>query len=100
MTDALVGGLDATASDGIASLPGPAVVQPPGTIPQKADQLPDLLSGLASAWLQGRHLMHVLPAVVVVQDLHSGRKDGVDLLPDPLRPIAEHTQAHLVLGDQ
>src|SRR5688500_9073194 len=53
MTDTLVGRLDATTADGIASLAGSAVVQPLGTVPQKADQLPDLLGGLVIAWLQG-----------------------------------------------
>jgi hypothetical protein len=38
--------------------------------------------------------------VIVVQDLHGGGKEGADLVPDPLRPIADHAQAHLCLGDQ
>jgi len=32
--------------------------------------------------------VHMLAAVVIIQDLHSPRKEGVDLVPDPLRPIA------------
>jgi hypothetical protein len=135
MTDALVSGLEAAASDGRASLPGRAVVQPPGPAPQKADPLPDLLGGRAITWRQGRqpldrpvplapeqaghhgfhpcvlrlrvlatlqapHRVHVLAAVIVVQELHGGGKQGFDLLPDPCRPIAEPTQAHLVRGDQ
>ena len=42
--------------------------------------------------------MHVLTAVVVVQDLHGGGKEGVDLIPDPLGPIANHAQADLIPG--
>src|SRR5882724_10369569 len=132
MTNALVGRFDTTAPDGIASLAGRAVVQPPLTVPQKANQLPDFLGCLGISWLQGlqpldrpvhvapeqaghhgfhpllllprvlpklqaRHLVHMLTAVVVVQDLHGGRKEGADLVPDPLRPVSKHAHAHLCL---
>ena len=50
--------------------------------------------------LQGSHFVHMLAAMIVVQDLHGGRKKGGDLVPDPFGPIAEHAQAHLVLGNQ
>lgn len=53
MTDALVGCLDATAAEGLAALPGRTVVQPPGPMPQRAEQLPDRLSGWVIAWRQG-----------------------------------------------
>ena len=49
MPDTLVGRLDAPTADGIAAVAGSAVVQSLGTIPQKADQLPDLLGGVVIA---------------------------------------------------
>src|SRR5882724_4836269 len=53
MTDTFVGCLDAPTADRIAALAGSAGVQPLGTVPPKADQLPDLLGGLIIARLQG-----------------------------------------------
>src|SRR6267142_1172703 len=135
MTDACVGRLDAAAPAGLAALASRAVVQPPGTVPQKADPLPALLGCLAMPWLQGLpsfdrpvhitpeqaghdgfhprlllprvipdrqapHLVHMRTAVVVVQDLYGGGQEGLNLVPDPRRPIAEHAPAPLVLGDQ
>src|SRR6267142_743788 len=135
MTDACVGRLDAAAPAGLAALASRAVVQPPGTVPQKADPLPALLGCLAMPWLQGLpsfdrpvhitpeqaghdgfhprlllprvipdrqapHLVHMRTAVVVVQDLYGGGTEGLNLVPDPRRPIAEHATAPLVLGDQ
>jgi hypothetical protein len=41
--------------------------------------------------------VHMLTAVVGVQDLHGRGQESFDWLPAPLRPIAEHAQADLVL---
>jgi hypothetical protein len=50
--------------------------------------------------LQGSYFVHMLAAMIVVQDPHGSMQQGVDVVPDTSGPIVEHAQAHLVLRDQ
>src|SRR5215510_5001099 len=47
-----------------------------------------------------RHLVEVLGTVVIVEHLTRLREHRLDLLPDPLGPIADDAQPHGVLGNQ
>ena len=42
------------------------------------------------------HPMEVLGAVIVIEHLTRLRKQGLDVFPDPLGPITDDTQAHLL----
>jgi hypothetical protein len=44
--------------------------------------------------------MEMLTAMVVIQNLHCRGKQRLDVRPDPLCPIGDHTQAHLSFRNQ
>jgi hypothetical protein len=84
MTDGLVGRLNAPAPDGIASLAGPGVAQPLLTVPQEADQLPDLLRGLRISWQQGLQPLN--------SPVHIAPEQALSWLPPTPIPLPRHHQ--------
>ena len=46
------------------------------------------------------HPMEVLGAVIIIEHLTRLRKQGLDVFPDPLGPITDDAQAHLLFWNQ
>src|SRR6266511_5711200 len=80
-----LGGLALSRRQDLQTLDRPVPVAPEQAGPRGFHPL--LLLDRVLTELQRPHLVHLLTAVGVVQDLHGGGKAGVDLVPAPLRPI-------------